>query len=267
MRTLLAALVWGGGIMLIGGIICCRFSLTDMFTGMVAAGVGVAAITLAGVLALLTMLMLFRLEWRLLLFVAIACLPPLVALWVVGMDAARAPLIHDITTDTRNPPEFQFARIGRGPRDNSLNYEGGRVAELQRRAYPDISPVVIPAPPLELLPVVEGVAAALDWKLIGSDESTLRVEAQERSALFGFVGDVVVQISDYGLGGSRVDVRSVSRLGKGDLGANAARIRRFYRALCQSQGDAASGACAVPQDIESSRETSQKSVDSISPGS
>ena len=263
MRTLLSALVWGGGILLVGGILCCRFALTSMFTGLVAAGFGLSAVVLAGVLAVLTMLLLFRLEWSLLLYVAIACLPPLVMVWVVGVEAVRSPLIHDITTDTRNPPEFEFAWIGRESQDNSLNYQGGRVADLQRQAYPDITPMAVSLPPLELLPKVESIAEALGWKLIGSDELTLRVEAQERSALFGFVDDVVIRLSDYGEGSSRVDVRSVSRLGRGDLGANAARIRRFYEALCSVPGSA----CMAVQDTESSRETSQKSVDSISPDS
>lgn len=263
MRMLLSALVWGGGILLAGGIICCRFSLTGMFAGLVAAGFGLAAIMLAGVLAVLTMLLLFRLEWGLLLYVAIACAPPAVAYWVLGAEALRAPLIHDITTDTRNPPEFEFARIGRERQDNSLNYEGSRVAELQQQAYPDIAAVAIPAPPLELLPKIESTAESLGWKLIGSDELTLRVEAQERSALFGFIDDVVIRISEYGDGGSRVDMRSVSRLGRGDFGANAERIRRFYRALCDAPGNS----CTVLQDTESIGETAQKSIDSISPDS
>ena len=138
--------------MLAGGIICCHFSLTSMFSGLVASGCGLLAITLAGILAVLSMLMLLKIQWGLLLFVAIACLPPLAAVWLVGLDALRLPQIHDISTDTVNPPEFEFARVGRQSQDNSLNYTGGEVAKAQRQAYPDILPIVVSTAPIELLP-------------------------------------------------------------------------------------------------------------------
>ena len=264
MRTVLSALVWAGTILLIGGIVCCRFSLTPMFSGVVAAGCGLAAITLAGILAILTMLMLFKVQWGLLLFVAIACIPPLIAVWLVGLEGIRQPLIHDISTDTVNPPEFEFARVGRERQDNSLNYEGRAVAQAQRQAYPDVTAIKVSLAPIELLPIVERAAEGLGWKLLGSDELMLRIEAQEQTALFGFVDDVVIRLTTMTNGGSKVDVRSVSRLGKGDFGANAARIRRFYDALCGSYLTASGASCAVLQDVESSHEKPQKRVDSFS---
>ncbi|MDM3871914.1 DUF1499 domain-containing protein [Porticoccus sp. W117] len=233
MRTLLTALLVGGTILVIGGIACCRYGFTSMFTGLVATGCGVLFISLAAVLSVLTMLMLFKIQAGLLLYFLLGCSPAIAALVVMGPASFKLPLIHDITTDTANPPEFEFARIGRQRQDNSLNYAGAEVARQQQQAYPDIAPHTIAIPPLDLLPKVEQVADALGWKLIGSDELTLRVEAQDRSALFGFVDDVVIRLSEVGQG-SRVDVRSVSRLGRGDFGANAARIRRFYRALCSA---------------------------------
>ncbi|MGS2722236.1 DUF1499 domain-containing protein [Porticoccus sp. GXU_MW_L64] len=266
MRTLLIALLVGGGILVIGGIACSRYGFTSMFTGLVATGCGVLFITLAAVLSVLTMLMLFKIQGGLLLYLVLGCSPAIAALVVMGPASFKLPLIHDITTDTVNPPEFEFARIGRQRQDNSLNYAGNDVAQQQQQAYPDIAPQVVAMAPLQLLSQVEQVAGELGWKLIGSDELTLRVEAQDRTTLFGFVDDVVIRLSAEGQG-SRVDVRSVSRLGRGDFGANAARIRRFYQALCATPGLL----CSPLQGTENPRgialQSAQKSVDSISPDS
>ncbi len=56
------------------------------------------------------------------------------------------------------------------------------------------------------------------------------IEATDTSRMFRFVDDIAVRIRPDGTG-SRVDVRSKSREGKGDLGVNAARIRRLRDAL------------------------------------
>ncbi|UTW45691.1 DUF1499 domain-containing protein [bacterium SCSIO 12696] len=263
MRTLLTALLIGGTILTIGGILCSRYGLTSMFTGLVATGSGLLFITLVAVLSIITMLMLFKIQGGLLVFLLLGCSPLIVGFVVMGPGSFKLPLIHDITTDTAEPPEFEFARIGRQRQDNSLNYPGKEVAAQQLNAYPDIVPHVVDTAPLQLLPAVEGVAESLGWKLLGSDELMLRVEAQDRSTLFGFIDDVVVRLSPLSTG-SRVDVRSVSRLGRGDFGANAARIRDFYRALCNTPGIS----CKALQDIENpdgkGGSLSQKSVDSIS---
>ena len=248
MRTLLSALLVGGTILVIGGIVCCRYAFTSMFTGLVATGCGLLFISLAALLSVLTMLMLFKIQWGLLVYFLLGCSPALVALAIMGPASFKLPLIHDITTDTANPPEFEFARVGRQRQDNSLNYAGNEVAEQQRQAYPDISPNIVAIEPLELLPQVEQVAESLGWKLLGSDELTLRVEAQERSTLFGFIDDVVIRLAPHP-SGSRVDMRSVSRLGRGDFGANAARIQRFYQALCKLPGVS----CKALQDVEISQ--------------
>ncbi|MCV6603722.1 MAG: DUF1499 domain-containing protein, partial [Porticoccaceae bacterium] len=195
MRTLLSALLVGGTLLVIGGVVCCRYGFTSMFTGLVATGCGLLFISLAAVLSVLTMLMLFKIQWGLLLYLLLGCSPALVALAVMGPASFKLPLIHDISTDTLNPPEFEFARIGRQRQDNSLNYAGLDVAQQQQNAYPDIAPKVVAMEPLQLLPVVEQVAESLGWRLIGSDEFTLRVEAQDRSRLFGFIDDVVIRLS------------------------------------------------------------------------
>ncbi|NIN34131.1 MAG: DUF1499 domain-containing protein, partial [Gammaproteobacteria bacterium] len=64
------------------------------------------------------------------------------------------------------------------------------------------------------------------WEFVNVDYDMGIIEAYDTSRIFGFVDDIVIRVSRQG-SGSRVDIRSVSRLGKGDLGANALRISHF----------------------------------------
>jgi uncharacterized protein (DUF1499 family) len=73
-------------------------------------------------------------------------------------------------------------------------------------------------------------ARSLGWEVVASDAATGRIEATATSRWFGFKDDVVVRIRPEGAG-SRVDVRSMSRVGVGDLGANAERVREFLAKL------------------------------------
>lgn len=164
----------------------------------------------------------------------------LVALAVAGASAgitgfwaargASAPRIHDISTDTDNPPAFVAALPLRGGAENSVIYGGPRLAAEQRSAYPDIAPLVLAAPPREAFARAQRAAAELGWRVIAADPVAGRLEATDRTAWFGFEDDIVVRIAA-AEGGSRVDVRSVSRVGRSDLGANARRIRAFLARL------------------------------------
>ena len=141
------------------------------------------------------------------------------------------PAIHDITTDPANPPEFQAVvplRAAQG--GNPASYEGPRVGDQQRKAYPDIAPLLLDRPPEEAFRQALDGAKRLGWTIVAADPAAGRIEASDRSLWFGFTDDVVVRITPAG-SGSRVDVRSSSRLGRGDFGANAARIRRYLAIL------------------------------------
>jgi uncharacterized protein (DUF1499 family) len=74
------------------------------------------------------------------------------------------------------------------------------------------------------------VATALGWEIVAASEDDGRFEATDTTFWFGFKDDVVVRIRPEG-DGSRIDLRSVSRVGVGDLGANAARIKRFVQRI------------------------------------
>jgi uncharacterized protein (DUF1499 family) len=105
---------------------------------------------------------------------------------------------------------------------------------VQKQAYPDIAPLLLPMPPSQAYDRALATARAMPrWTVLASDPPSGRIEASATSLWFGFVDDVVIRVSA-AEGGSRIDMRSLSRQGKGDLGVNAARIRAYMQALRQT---------------------------------
>ncbi len=147
--------------------------------------------------------------------------------------AQKVPPIHDITTDTVNPPAFVDVLPLRADAPNPPDYAGEEVASQQRAGYPDIRSVEITKTPAEVFAAALQVVEASGWELVGSDEASGRIEAVATTQWFGFKDDVVVRIQPGRAGMSVVDVRSKSRVGRSDIGANAARIRGFLSALQQ----------------------------------
>ena len=158
---------------------------------------------------------------------------PILVFSGVGADIFKAPMIHDITTDTDNPPVFIFIQADDGYRVNSLVYSGAEVSAQQKLAYPDIQTLITSLPPRQVYQKAIFVASLLGWEIIAKDLPSFRFEAITRTPLFGFVDDIAVRITPLAAGGSAVDVRSMSRVGISDLGANAKRIRRFLGELEQ----------------------------------
>ncbi len=146
------------------------------------------------------------------------------ALAVVLVSAGSGlgvPPINDITTSPDDPPVF---------RDASLTYGGEDFARQQRAAYPDLEPIRLDAPPPRAFEEAARAAEGLGWEVVHRDAAGGVIEATETTRIFRFVDDVVIRIRPAGAG-SVLDVRSKSREGRGDLGANAARIRAFRDAL------------------------------------
>jgi len=195
-----------------------------------AAYLGIAAAAVSGVLVLLLAVPRWRARpWVPIvsLCIALAALaPPLVLL----SRAKSVPPIHDITTDLADPPAFAALLDARGKSPNGAAYEGAKAAEGQRRAYGDIGPKVIAASPAEAMQRAIDAARALGWEVVASDTAAGRLEATDTTRWFGFKDDIVVRIRPDG-SGSRVDVRSASRVGESDVGANAARVREFLAKL------------------------------------
>lgn len=146
------------------------------------------------------------------------------------------PPIHDISTDTANPPEFVDILPLRADAANTAEYgrsEGmtpERLAQLQQEAYPDIGPVILDAPPETVFERALGAVDELGWELVAAVPEEGRIEAVDTTFWFRFKDDIVIRIRPEGEG-TRVDARSVSRVGRGDVGTNAKRLRRFFEAL------------------------------------
>ena len=141
----------------------------------------------------------------------------------------RVPRIHDISTDTDNPPRYVAVMPLRKGAENLTDY-GAEVAAQQKRAYPDIAPAMLDAPPAQAFARAERAARAMGWDIVAVVSEALRIEATDTTLLFGFKDDIVIRIAAAG-SGSRVDVRSLSRVGKSDFGVNAKRIRKFIKQL------------------------------------
>jgi hypothetical protein len=133
------------------------------------------------------------------------------------------PYINDISTDTERPPQFS-------PPKEYPSYFG----ELQQIGYPELHPLEIPLPPGEAF--ARAVAAVRDegWEITAQDERAGTIQAVATTRWFGFKDDVVIRISAAGAG-SRVDMRSKSRVGRSDAGANARRIEDFLQAFQSTQ--------------------------------
>jgi len=144
--------------------------------------------------------------------------------------AKRAPPIHDITTDTADPPRFVAVVPLRSGAPNSTDYAGESVASQQRAAYPDIQPITIALPPERAFERALDMARELGWHIDAAVPGEGRIEATDSTTWFGFKDDIVVRIRAAD-NGSRIDVRSVSRLGTSDLGKNARRVRAYLRDL------------------------------------
>jgi len=154
-------------------------------------------------------------------------LSALVVLFLGGQFAGArgVPPIHDITTDTADPPTYDVAAKlrGEGPDINSLTYDAQNLPALQRAAYPNVVPLDVNTTPEAAFDAAVAALGELGFEVVNEDRDAMRVEAVATSRWFGFKDDVVVRIQP-AAAGARVDVRSVSRVGVGDAGANAKRI-------------------------------------------
>lgn len=140
--------------------------------------------------------------------------------------ARGVPPIHDISTDTANPPLFVAVLPLRAGAANPPEYAGAEVAAQQASAYPDLRTLTVTATPEELYNKTLGAVKALGWELVDAAPAEGRIEATDTTAWFGFKDDIVIRITPT-QAGALLDVRSKSRVGMSDLGANAARIRKL----------------------------------------
>jgi hypothetical protein len=136
------------------------------------------------------------------------------------------PAIHNISTDTVNPP--QFARVAelRATASNPLEYDASQLASIQQTAYPDVKTLIVDLSPREAHRIGLAIARGNGWVIVAESVVTGIIEATATTPLWGFKDDVVIRVSPHPRGAA-IDMRSVSRVGQSDLGANAKRIERY----------------------------------------
>jgi uncharacterized protein (DUF1499 family) len=145
-------------------------------------------------------------------------------------EGRKLPPIHDITTDTDDPPAFVAVLPLRKNAPNPAQYAGAELAAQQKQGYPGLAPLVLPIPPRATFDLALDIARRAGWEIVAAVPEDNRIEATATTDWFGFKDDIVIRIKPAGTG-SRVDMRSVSRVGRSDLGTNARRIRDFLRQL------------------------------------
>jgi len=157
--------------------------------------------------------------------IAVAYVP-----WQWRERAQSVPRIHDISTDTVNPPLFVAVLPLRKGVENTAAYGGKEVADLQLKGYPDIKPLELAMPPQDAFKRALDTARSMGWAMVAENAAEGRIEATDTTFWYGFKDDVVIRVAPSG-SGSKVDVRSVSRVGRSDIGINAQRIRNYLAKL------------------------------------
>lgn len=158
--------------------------------------------------------------------------PPLTMYWKLQ----HLPRIHDISTNTDNPPVFVAVLPLRQGARNPVDYAAATAAE-QHKGYPDIASLALPLAPPQAFDRAAQAARAMGWDIVAAAPDQLRIEATDTTLLFGFKDDVVVRVAPQAQG-SVVDVRSLSRVGGSDFGTNAERVRAYLKRLSEISGGA-----------------------------
>ena len=149
----------------------------------------------------------------------------------IVVRSGGAPRINDFTTDPADPPPFRHAATLPPNAGRDMGYPPA-FAAVQQECCADLHPARLPVPPAEAFARARAVAGRMPaWTVTDADPGTGTIEAIATTRLFGFHDDIAIRVRPDGAQGSRVDIRSKSRDGKGDIGANAARIRTFIGEL------------------------------------
>lgn len=177
-------------------------------------------------------------ETRPLLITIVATGLPLALMGKSIMAAQAHPFIHDITTDFEQPPAFMAAKTVRAESDHDVVYLPENI-ELQKAGYPNLKALVINGDAKTTLHRAKVLMQKLGWQVMAlqDTQAPYTLEASTESTLFAFIDDMslrftpVVQSEGSTLVQTKVDMRSMSRQGKSDLGENANRITAFFELL------------------------------------
>ena len=144
-------------------------------------------------------------------------------------DGLGSPPINDITTDLDDPPSFASAADVPDFEGRDMSYPADFV-EVVRSYYSNLAPIKTSQDPTSAYEKAIATTQSLGWEIVNQDPENLTIDARETSLVFKFVDDIVIRVAPDGPN-AVVDLRSKSRDGRGDLGANAARIVEFTRAF------------------------------------
>lgn len=190
---------------------------------------------LTGILSIVIFYMSFGRRLKAAIIISLAAISLGSAVFVIPFSwaykAKRVPPIHDITTDTQNPPEFK-AVLPLRPNTNDTRYGGTSLALKQKASYPYVRPLILNMPAPQAYISALQAARKMGWEIVEANERERRIEATDTTFWFGFKDDVVIRLTPVeGNARTVVDVRSASREGVSDIGTNAERIRRYLDEL------------------------------------
>lgn len=159
----------------------------------------------------------------------------LIALGFVGSLAIRvamaggAPMLHDATTDLADVPQFEAITL---PEDNLRGFDSeAEWIAAHEEGYPELRSVVLDRPVAQTIEDAEALARERGWTIREVSPEEGRLEATAYASYIRFEDEVVIRVRPDGADRSLVDMRSTSRVGIGDLGVNAERIRDFLEDL------------------------------------
>lgn len=233
MKTLaLASLILGclGILTPIVGALGSRGGLWSFLIGLMMTPAGLLLALVGLLLGVFALLRLRKLGERLVLAAHGAGLSLLVGLYLGNMliSASSVPPIHNVSTDIEDAPQFTHAQSLRAEHENPLDYDREVLGPIQRQGYPDVKPLVMELAPDEMYGRVKRVLLDMGMEVTREDPANGEMEAVATTFWFGFKDDLVVRLREVE-GGTRMDIRSVSRVGMGDIGANADRIMEIIK--------------------------------------
>ncbi len=211
-------------------VLAVKFGLLHYSAGL--AGFAIAcllSLVVLIVLAIVSLLPKYKPQRQAALKRSLAAVPGVLLAGALLGSSGDYPPIHDISTDTDNPPVFVEGIVERGSDSNSLDIKPDYIAE-QLKAYPDLATINSELDQAAAMARAADIAAGMQWEIYNNDADAGLIEAAYTSFWFGFVDDIAIRFTPSATG-TDIDLRSTSRVGRGDLGANAKRIRAFTRAF------------------------------------
>jgi uncharacterized protein (DUF1499 family) len=223
-------------IILVTGPLGYKFSMVPLQPSLVSLLIAVAGGALVFLVGLVYLVIAMRSDLgrnRNLVFVSM--IMGLVPVGIIGPQMAAAgnvPPIHDITTDTANPPAFVAILPLRENAPNGYEYgvseawPAEKLGATTMEAYPGLKPIESDLSAADAVDRTEATLQGMGLEIVAVDKEAGLVEATATTFWFGFKDDMVVRIIGNGEG-SKIDLRSMSRVGQSDMGVNAARMTDF----------------------------------------